>query len=450
MKTLRTAFILLALGLFTASAVRALDLDFGGTLDNTTTLSVTLDPGGTAFDVDQKDKLALWIEAQLGDWISLVAQGSYTFTLDRYYLFDLDLFKANMQLRPDLSLALGRFLVSEFSGHVLSHTLDGALIKLRLPSVMVTHYAGFSGLLLKPSSTILMSGQDVADQGDDQVILASPRLIEILELVFPELFLRQDLTFSFLIQQDLRPSDQVIQEGEENQFPTGLAGGKLHTLYYGLGLSGPIVASLYYDSFFYFETGKTLSYLADSVSLTGFSYQYQPIVAFLGGIGVRFFIEKALFSRFELRGIFSSGDSDNTLFLEGNTAGNSTLFVPISRETLGLTFEPQLGNLIRVEASYSLKPFSRSRSAAMQNLQTLLKATTYLRPTLGAISEPGLLSTSISPYLGTEVDGIFNFRPFSDLGLVLSLGAFLPYGGAFTGSAAQPKLTGRFEFSFSF
>ena len=51
----------------------------------------------------------------------------------------------------------------------------------------------------------------------------------------------------------------------------GLSGGRLSTQYFGLGLSGPVTSSLYYDAFGYLNTGQTLSYVADSSSGTGFS-----------------------------------------------------------------------------------------------------------------------------------------------------------------------------------
>jgi len=417
----------------------AADWDWGGTLDNATALSVPLS-SAPSLDLEQKNKLALWIETQLNPKLTLSAQGSYTFTLERYYLFDLDYLKAEALFLPNLRGVFGRFPVNEFSGHVLNHALDGFYVRMDLPKMQLSGSAGFSGLLLKPASKIIMSGTDGADQDDGDVFFAAPRLIEMLTAVFPQLFARQDLHVALILQEDLRPADQVIQEGETVQFPPGLSGGRLHTFYIGAGLNGPIIPSLYYDFFFYFETGSTLSYLEDSASPTGSSYQNEPIVAFLGGFGVRYYLERFLASRLELRGIFSSGDGDNSSFLEGNTAGNSLLFVPISQETIGLAFQPQLGNLILVEASYSLKPLA--------SLQGLLKALLFLRPTTGAISEPGLDPASDTWYLGTEIDGVLNFRPWSDLGLAFSFGVFLPSPGAF--DSEDPRFMGRLEFSFGF
>ena len=144
----------------------------------------------------------------------------------------------------------------------------------------------------------------------------------------------------------------------------------------------------------------------------------------------------------EIRAIFSSGDADNSTYLEGNTAGASTIFVPISQDTLGLAFQPPWGTLVMIQASYSVKP--------LDSLQLMLKGQAFLRPTTGAISATGVDLASSALYLGSEVDAIANFRPFSDLGTALSLGVFFPNGSVFTGQASLPQLAGRLEVSLSF
>jgi len=442
MKAWRTIAVIAAFGFLGAMGLSGMDFDFGGFVENSSTPSVALDSKNPVWAMDQKDRLALWAEMHFSPQLSLTVQGSYAFSLDLPYLFDVDTLKLDWKILPSLRASLGRFVFSDFTGHVLNHKLDGALFSVDFPFMVLSAGAGFSGLLLKPSSLILMSRSDSTDQSDDGVILAAPRLVEKLEVLFPNLLPRQDLTVSAILQQDFRPSSSLIQEGEEQQFVTGLSGGRLTSEYFGLGVSGAIVSALYYDAFFYVSLGSTLSYVEDSASVTGSSYQYEAILAFLGGIGLRYYNEALLSSRAELRAIISSGDADNTTYQEGNTAGTSTIFVPISQETLGLAFQPQLGNLLILNASYSLKPVSQ--------LQLMAKAMSFLRPTTGAISALGIDPASGDLYLGTEFDGIANFRPFSDLGFALSLGFFLPSGSAFTGQASLPVLAGRLEVSLSF
>ena len=442
MKTRRTLALMAALSLAGTVGLNALDFDFGGFVENSSTPSVALDAKNPVWAMDQKDRLALWAEMHFSPQLTLTAQGSYAFEINLPYLFDVDILKLDWKILPSLQASLGRFVFSDFTGHVLNHKLDGAQFSLNFPFMVVNAGAGFSGLDLKPYSLILMSRADTADQSNDSVILAAPRLVEKLEVLFPNILPRQDITVSALAQQDFRRSGDLIQEGEPQPFPTGLSGGRLTSEYFGVGVSGAIISSLYYDAFFYYSLGSTLSYVADSASVTGSSYKYEAIQAFLGGIGLRYFNEALLSSRAELRALISSGDADNTKFIEGNTAGSSTLFVPISQETLGLAFQPQLGNLIIIDASYSVKPVTQ--------LQLMLKGQAYLRPTTGAISALGIDPASSALYLGSEVDGIANFRPFSDLGLALSLGFFLPNSSAFTGQASLPVLAGRFEVSLSF
>ena len=141
--------------------------------------------------------------------------------------------------------------------------------------------------------------------------------------------------------------------------------------------------------------------------------------------------------------MYKRQDEDYTVvpngYYEGNGADAANVFVPISRQELAVAFSPRLGNLVVVNAGYSLKP--------VKNLQTSLKGILFLRPTSGPIMDARTIDSD-SKYLGTELDGIINYRPFSDLGASLSLGLFLPMGGAFADQDALFK--GQLEISFSF
>ena len=441
---------LAALAVFAAAPLGGMDFDWGGFLYNDTELAVSQVASSPAWSIAQKDQLALWLDARFSPTFALSAQGSYTFTLDRPYLFDLESLKADWRPMEVLRFEAGRMGMSDFTGLVLGHTLDGLRLTLDLPFAKITGGAGFSGLLLKPVSSIIMSRTDSADLTDNAAYFAAPRLVEELDGLFPQLFLYQDLRVSVVLQQDLRPDASVIAEGEEQETVAGLSGGKLSTQYFGFGLSGRIVPSLYYDAFCYLGTGRTLSYVVDSSSGTGFSYQYRPILACLGGLGVRYFMEQARYSIVEVRGVIGSGDADSSRYLEGNTDERSGLFVPVSQADDWIAFSPQLGNLLALEASYSLKPFTGSKVATLDRLQTMARIGTFLRPTTGAISDSSLESASTAHYLGTEVELIARYRPFSDFGLALSFGAFFPNPAAFTATADEPTLAGRLEFSFSF
>jgi hypothetical protein len=120
----------------------------------------------------------------------------------------------------------------------------------------------------------------------------------------------------------------------------------------------------------------------------------------------------------------------------------------VSASSFGAIFSPRPANLFVGEASYSLKPLSGTGTKVLQNFQTMVKALIFLRPTTGAISEAGVETDSKESYLGTEIDGVINFRPFSDLGTSLTLGYFFPNTEAFLDRTGE--FQGKFTFSLSF
>jgi len=406
-------------------------VEWGGTLNNTTTPIYS----GTSQEVSfqQEDKLALWLEAELNPRLSLTIQGSYTYDLDRPYLFDVDILRlqGRYPLRGSsvLEFNLGRFRTADFSALLFSDNLDGTQVSWRSAKANLTLTVGFLGLQLMPVSTVSMSWADI----NSTSLLAPPRLLEMLQAELPELLGRQSLVMALVAQQDLRSEDQLLAEGPALEVIG--QGGRLGTEYLGLALRGPLAGALYYDLFGYLGTGRTLSYI-------GGAYSYEWALSGLVGAGLRYFNEQWLSSNAELRLLLATGDEDFAdSFIEGNRSGLATVFSTISQPELTLLFSPRLGNIVLAEASYSLKP------AAV--LQTLLKATLFLRPTLGPVSDARVDSASSSRYLGTEVELIARVRLFSDLGLAFTAGAFLP-GDAFQAAYREPDFGARIELSFSF
>ena len=404
--------------------------DLGGTLDNATTLTHA---GDLIFL--QEDKLALWCETPLGRSLSVALQGSYTYSSERPYLFDIDFltlagsFPLAGNRASQLSFTAGRFALAESSRQVLDATVDGAQVSWRGSRLNASLAAAFTGLQLTPVSPVSMSWADI----NSTSLLASPRLLEALELRFPELFKRQDLVVSVLAQQDLRSQALLLQAGDSVE--AAGQGGRLSTEYLGAALRGPLGSLFYYDAFADLGTGRMLSYI-------GGAYSYEWMLTALAGGGLRYFREQWLHSRAELRFLLASGDADFAdFFVEGNRDGLATTFVTVSRQDLALLFSPRLGNLALFVLAYSIKP--------IEILQTGLTATLFLRPTTGPISDSRVDPASDSAYLGSEIDATANLRPFSDLGAVLSLGLFLP-GGAFRASEQDPQFRGKLEISLSF
>ena len=174
----------------------------------------------------------------------------------------------------------------------------------------------------------------------------------------------------------------------------------------------------------------------------------------MGTFGLRYYLQDKFFSKAGFKFIYSSGDSDYlTDFTEGNTKAGSANFIPISMSSFAQIFSPQPGNIFLAQLNYSIKPFGSGKNKKLQNIQTELKVSGFFRSTTGEISEPGIDPLSDSLYLGTEIDAVVNFRPFSDLGIGLSGGIFIPGTssyGAFLASERNVELSGKAEFSFSF
>ncbi len=412
--------VLVVVLLLALSAGAATAFDFGVTLENATGFVKDTAPQFT-----QRNSAALWFSGDFGN-LSLDAQGSYTFTLDRYYLFTVDVldFGGEFLFEGDIPVVLsfdtGRFVFSDFTGKLLDHRADGARISVALPWLTVTAQAAFTGLIQVPNSTVILSSSDRADVTAPGTLLAAPRLIESLTVELPEIVGRQSITLSALLQQDLRSAGRLAS-----------GGGVVHTQYFGLGFDGPIVAPLYYTTFFYLNTGWTG---------TG------NILAFLTGAELDAYFVEALASRLRAQFIYASGDSDYTSFYEGNTGGLGTAFLPVSAYTPMLIFTPRLSNIFFGRLLYSFKPFIGSESEAAQNIQIEVSAAPFFRSVPGPISEGGTAAGSTSLYLGTEADLVIRARPLSDLGLGLSFGIFFP-GTAMTDPTI--RMLGRFELSIS-
>jgi hypothetical protein len=418
---MKVLILSLILAMFLVTGVSA--IDWGGTVDNRTTPTFFLGP--KTANIVQEDKLALWVDANLGTNLNLLVQGSYTYSNERLLFINLDLAKIEGQFlvgkqRSSLfRFTAGRFPLAEFTGRVLNASVDGFRGGWSSSLLNATAAVAFTGLQIGPQIENPSGPLELAPESpvsmtwaDEQSasVWAPPRLIELVELHFPELLSRQDLRIVLVAQQDLRGQDTLNQEGDS--VTTLGSGGLLHSVYLGLGIEGPLPAGLYYDLFSYVETGKTMSPIG---GIGGF-YEYSWMLSVLAGGGLRYYIEDRLASRAELRFIFASGDSDYTFqFTEGNTEGLATTFVPISLSDIALEYSPRIGNLSVIELGYSLKP--------VDILQTGITGYVFLRPTSGTISDTRASGNSL--YLGSEIDATARLRLLSDLGAALSLGLYI-------------------------
>jgi len=437
---MKARVILLALVL-ALSAPALFAYDFGAVLDNSSSDGNQQTPGFT-----QKDKLSLWFNSGQGGNLTFSAAASVQlWNTTPWFILNPDVLSLTgdfpkIEGGPNLfSFTVGRYAESDFTGFVFSgQPIDGFSLGFTYPGAALTLDLGYTGLTLNPLSYIVMTQADLSAQGNSSDYFGSPRVLGRLQLMLPGLFLQQDLALTILFQQDLRSRFTTLIQPGATTLVYG-QGGSMDTEYFGAGVSGAIVQNLYYKTFAYIETGRTLSY-------TQGSYQYEPILAFLAGGGGRYYAESLLHSTFALDFLWASGDSNySQQAIEGDTgSGYATAFIPVTTppRMISLAFSPNVENLVAATFSYSIRPFAGTKTPELENLQAVIKAIPMLRPTTGAVAasvglSPGATSlpaTLSNLYLGTEVDLAVNYRPFSDLGAVLQGGFFAPNSSLFASS----------------
>ncbi len=428
--------------LFATTVPSVHGLDWGVSVDNSSGVSGPTD----GLEYTQSNRAALFVTHEFSAELEMAAQASYAFSLDRTYLVDIDYLYAHLrrpikQAQRDLwliDLQAGRFVFADFTERVLRTRADGLRLGIESARMDVTAGLGYTGFVLLPNTTVQLSRADVNDDADDK-LLGPPRLVGFLAFMLPEYISGQDVVITFVGQKDLRPQGDLDElEGS----------GRVDTQYVGLGVSGPLLPQLYYDSFLYFGFGRAM---AESDLGSGV-YEYRQISAQMAGLGLQYFMPEVSKSIVEANLLVSSGGADQVSYFEGATEGGSKQFLSITDSPLGLIFSPRPGNLIVADAGYAIRPFAYAGNT-LQNLQTRLRYFAFFRPTSEVISEVGANTESDARYLGSEIDLMVNYRPFSDLGVGLALAAFFPSTGSdrgFIEGSRETELLARFDLSFSF
>jgi len=425
--------------------------DFGVTIDNNTEY---WSKEGEGFL--QEDTGHLWFSTYLGEsWLfnasleGTLSSDSPTFYADVETLSLKGTFPHLENGNSLFAIEIGRFFHKEFSSYVFAHRMDGIRMDFGYSWSNLQIAVGYTGLLNKYYTSLVMSRLDAMDDIDDDILFAPQRLIGTLSWNIPELFARQNLTLSVVVNEDLRHLfEDVIEEGKETFDPT--SGGLVETQYFGVGLDGPLTRVLHYDVFFYLGTGRTLTFGPDSQSNTLESYQYKDIRSVLTGFSLRYYLEEFFQSVAGLKFLYATGDKDAASYLEGNQKGDLTMFLPVSGKTLGTAFNPKSSNLMATEVSFSLKPFSGLKGSLVESLQTGVILTPFFKASKGAMSEGEVDPSSSAGYVGTDIAATANLRPFSDLGLGVAVGLFLPDSNAFLPGNDDTLVYGQFVFSFAF
>lgn len=426
----------LLLSATTASAQEA--LDWGGSLS--TSNAVQAVPEGSDEDAfTSNQRLTLYLTTPLGRRWEFVSQAAATLSAEP--VFALDVEKLYLQRTTDftdetvereveqyggllqVASRFGRFSLSEPSGLVLRHPVDGVDVTIEGRRSRVALGMGYAGFINKEFSALSLSLRDSTDGTDDEVYFGPARLLGRGSLALPNVIGAQNLTLAFAFQQDLRDPDTVVAEGASPS-TVDEVGGLVDTQYAVAQLDGPVplVPSLFYNLAYVLNTGRTMGLLPDDSVDDGESYQYQPITAHLVSGRVDFFMP-GFFSSSARAGLtYSSGDADYQSFVEGNSAGEATMFTAATPAGKGAVFGLQSGNSTVAEVSFGMKPFSGS-SGLLESLLTRVVLYNFFRSAgTGPVSAAAVDAGADGNYLGSEVDLDIRWRPFSDLGVGLTTG----------------------------
>jgi hypothetical protein len=344
-----------------------------------------------------------------GGSLDLTAQGSYRYTAERPFVVDLDLlrftglFSAVMGEGTAVELKVGRFNFSDATKLILDQTLDGVQVSLQFSGFEVRLAGAYSGLILNPSSNVRISADDWAEANDNSVFFGPKRLIT------QAFFGSDSFGVQALAQFDMRAAG---------------SGETINTEYLGVAGVPRLSPNFYLDYHFTASLGQS--------ALNGTTTN---IISLLGGLGVRFYAEQLADSRAFAKVTYATGFTPLVLLTNSWSLDN---FRPISQPTLGLVFSPQLANLLYLDMGYSLRPWAGNASSVLAGIEPLVGARVYFRDPVPLLIPNGKLADilvndlnpgSTSLYLGTEVTAGVAARLFSDLGLSVVGGMFLPSSG---------------------
>ena len=424
---LRAVALVSALLLVATAGAVAFDWDWGGSIDNTTQLGFSQmydEPQWT-----QNLKLGLWASAlqslNSGGSITMTAAGSYRFTDERDYIFDVDLLRAigrypgALGPRTTLTATLGRTPFRDPTGLVLDHIADGGIVVLSLPRASLRMGAAYTGLLLSPSSNVRLSDSDYFELSNDDEFFGPRRAIGLFDFRF------RNTTLFTVAQVDLR--DEGSDEPD-----------LVHTQYYGVAGTARFGRSTYWDNLLIGMTGQTEVGASED-----------QLFGLVIGTGLRYFNEDLRFSRGSFRAMYASPYLPVKEFI----GFDIDLFKPINEPTLGLVFSPRLSNLLFTELEYSLRPFAGAVRGPVDSVRVGVAGRGYFRGFTGDLENVDLFDPdSQAFYLGTEVEVGVAARVLSDLGLSLRTGVFLPGSGdlgAFS-EERKPEWAVRFDLSTAF
>ena len=206
--------------------------DFGGYFDNNSKISA---PFGSDLSFDQANSIALWISSPINENFYIKAEGTYKFSYNYpsnniTHIADLDLLKISGTIplsKGSIDLAFGRFIYSDLTNTIFSQNCDGVSFKYSTPSLAVSAYAGFTGLLNSNAVTILTETGKFTPKNEIYALNAFYVPV-VASVSLPMLFLNQTLAF------------------QASGF-VDVTGDLYNRVYATVDLSGPLATFLFYD-----------------------------------------------------------------------------------------------------------------------------------------------------------------------------------------------------------
>lgn len=397
---MKKLFLLLYIS-FVVSLGFGVDIDYGASVDSY--VGASLSDSSSVFGFE---KVSLYSSFQFTENFSLAVDGFYKFnyssdSVDNPHTFDFATFVATLPIGNTFMMA-GRNSFQDYSGDILSHTLDGISITIPLGFGTLLGKAAYSGLVNDNEVSLFTTAQD----GDViRRIIEGADIVKDLEAVsvWGSLYSLQDM----------------------NSLSTNLS------VYGGGGVSGSIGSDIYYTARGNFQSGL-FSYL-DSVTDDN---EAALIYAGMGAVTLNWYIKNgnelfqsmAPYVSFDF-GI-SSGDSDLVSTTLGVTQSDDvtdgvSLYSPLVTGGPGVIYSVNNQNLTYFKLQGSVSP--------LKDLQTQLGTVLYFRTVEGVTSDSDVNADADGHYMGTEVSVTANYRPFSDLGVAVTGGVFFPDGTVLSG-----------------
>lgn len=383
-----------------ATALEIEASEFGGTIKSETVVSDA--PGED--DLQHSDRLFLFFRGGDPEQMDLLVRGSYEINLDEAYQFDLATLRAAGTLPVGtpgtgaLSYRLGRFLLEDESGLLLSQRVDGASFQIDTEHLRLRFAGGYTGLLFPDPAGLYLTATDVEEYNEEDKPFAPAKLIGLVAFGLPNFVGEQRVTFFTAAQVDQR-------------YGLGTGEDRLSTFYPSVVLDGPLSRELFYTVGLVGGVGQVERSIAGAART---SIESALVTAELHYLPLRI-------EGLNLEGgvVAASGDKDVASYLGRSGDTNVNQFVPLRTFGVGEVLSPDLSNIVVPRLSARIRPFAGHPSEVARNLGFTLSGYGYFRPTSGATSVTPATPDADASYLGSEVNLEAAFRPTSDLGLSL-------------------------------